>query len=167
MLDIQDELYSDDDLDGSFDLDKLRATFLESDWASRTIWRAEYPVETHVAGVNIRGRIDAVFRRTEQVTNADGTLQEQEHWDLVDWKTGRKPSAHAMRHKRIQLALYRLAFAKIQGIDPERVHAAFYYVGSDQTVWDTDIAGGLQNEQQLERIISRAGWGEELPGRPR
>ena len=167
MLDLQDELYSDDDLDGSFDLEKLRATFLESEWASRTIWRAEYPVETHVAGVNIRGRIDAVFRRTEQVTNADGTLQEQEHWDLVDWKTGRKPSAHAMRHKRIQLALYRLAFAKIQGIDPERVHAAFYYVGSDQTVWDTDIAGGLQNEQQLERIISRAGWGEELPGRPR
>jgi len=25
----------------------------------------------------------------------------------------------------------------------------------------------LQSEQQLERIISRAGWGEELPGRSR
>ncbi len=153
MLDLDDELYTDDETDTTLSLDALRKTFLASEWANRTIWRAEYPVETHVAGVSVRGRIDAVFRTVERTEQG-----QRERWELVDWKTGRKPTAKQMRYKRIQLALYRLAFAKIQGVDPADVRAAFYYVGSDQTVWDSDIAGGLQSEAQLERIITRWDW---------
>ena len=153
MLDLDDELYADDETDTTLSLDALRKTFLASEWANRTIWRAEYPVETHVAGVSVRGRIDAVFRTVERTEQG-----QRERWELVDWKTGRKPTAKQMRYKRIQLALYRLAFAKIQGVDPADVRAAFYYVGSDQTVWDSDIAGGLQSEAQLERIITRWDW---------
>lgn len=156
MLDLGDEFYADDDADAGLSLDVLRQRFLASEWASRTMWRAEYPVETHVAGVSVRGRIDAVFRTVESV---DGVPVER--WELVDWKTGRKPNARQMRYKRIQLALYRLAFAKIQGVDPATVRAAFYYVGSDQTVWDTDIADGLPSEQQLQRIITRQRWVDE------
>ena len=106
-----------------------------------------------MAGVSVRGRIDAVFRTVERTEQG-----QRERWELVDWKTGRKPTAKQMRYKRIQLALYRLAFAKIQDVDPADVRAAFYYVGSDQTVWDSDIAGGLQSEAQLERIITRWDW---------
>ncbi|MDO5751299.1 MAG: PD-(D/E)XK nuclease family protein, partial [Rothia sp. (in: high G+C Gram-positive bacteria)] len=141
------------DSEAGVDMAKLRETFLASPWAQRSIWRAEYPVETHVAGVSVRGRIDAVFRTVERTEQG-----QRERWELVDWKTGRKPTAKQMRYKRIQLALYRLAFAKIQGVDPADVRAAFYYVGSDQTVWDSDIAGGLQSEAQLERIITRWDW---------
>ncbi|MDO5751073.1 MAG: ATP-dependent DNA helicase [Rothia sp. (in: high G+C Gram-positive bacteria)] len=156
MLDIDEELYEDDDSDFSSTIEELRESFLASQWAHRTMWAAEYPVETHLAGTSIRGRIDAVFR-TETVDEQGNPLT---LWELVDWKTGRVPSKSAMRSKRIQLAVYKIAFARVMGVDPDTIRTAFHYVGPNTTIWDSDIQGGIPSASELERLITKHKWSE-------
>ena len=51
--------------------------------------------------------------------------------------------------RALQLAAYRLAFARLRGLDPEQVDAAFYYAGSGETVWPD-----LPDEAELVRLLS-------------
>ncbi len=81
MLDLGEAAGSDDHIDEAYGLDSMVETFRQSEWAHRAPAHVEVPVETRIGDVVVRGRIDAVFR------DADGG------WDLVDWKTGRRPSA--------------------------------------------------------------------------
>ena len=119
-------------------LEELRATFLASEWSGRTPVAIEADVEVTIAGIALRCRIDAVF------TEGDGHV-------VVDWKTGRPPTDPAERAAReVQLAAYRLAWAQARGIDPDRVGAAFYYVGSGQTVRPAVLAG----EAELARLLT-------------
>jgi DNA helicase-2/ATP-dependent DNA helicase PcrA len=88
----------------------------------------------------VRGRIDAVYRDTE------GGL------DLVEWKTGRRPAAGQLKVKAVQLAVYRLAWARLKGVPLESVRAAFYYVGENQVVRPHDLG----TAEQLEHIVTAA-----------
>ncbi len=131
---------SDAHIDEAYDLDSMAKTFEASEWASRTPAAIEVPVETTVDKVVVRGRIDAVFQ------DADGG------WDLVDWKTGRVPTGKELEVRSVQLAVYRLAWARLKGIPIDRVRAAFYYVGEDQTVRLHNLA----DQSALEAILTSA-----------
>ena len=50
----------------------------------------------------------------------------------------------------IQLAMYRLAYAKLTGIPIEKISGAFHYVGHNETVRPAD----LLSAQELEEIIT-------------
>ena len=77
-----------------------------------------------------RSRIDAVF--PEDPEHAGGA---QDAVVVVDWKTGKAPrDAEAKRTREVQLAVYRLAWSRWTGLPIEKVNAAFYYLGSDETV---------------------------------
>ncbi|WP_240644129.1 ATP-dependent DNA helicase [Antribacter gilvus] len=142
LLDIDDlPSAEDDDLVPDTDLEKLKETFEGSPWASRTPIAVEADVETPVAGVMLRSRMDAVFADPER--GPDAVV-------VVDWKTGREPLDPVARAAReVQLAVYRLAWARWKGIPVERVSAAFYYVGSDTTVRPER----LLTEEELEALI--------------
>ena len=89
----------------------------------------EVPFETLVAGRTVRGRIDAVF--------ADPVSGD---YDVVDWKTGQPPDSPAdLRAASVQLAAYRVAWARLAGVPLERVRAGFYYVRHDQTMRPADL----------------------------
>ena len=103
MLDLGEAAGADDHIDEAYGLDSMVETFRQSEWAHRAPAHVEVPVETRIGDVVVRGRIDAVFR------DADGG------WDLVDWKTGRRPSAAQLKVKAVQLAVYRLAWARLKG----------------------------------------------------
>lgn len=111
------------------DLDALRTSFEASEWAARQPHEVEVPFDTVIGGVVVRGRIDAVFREA-----GGGDLL----WTVVDWKTGAKPTGAAADAAAIQLAAYRLAWADLQGIEPDQVAAAFHYVRSGDTVRITE-----------------------------
>jgi DNA helicase-2/ATP-dependent DNA helicase PcrA len=64
----------------------------------------------------VRGRIDAVYR------NDDGS------YEVLDYKTGSRPTGAAAEHAAIQLACYRLAWADIAQVPADRVTAAFLCV---------------------------------------
>lgn len=129
---------ADDFVDQGYDLPALAETFRASEWGTRQPWAVEYPIETPIGGVTVRGRIDAVFQEP------DG------QWELVDWKSGRAPGPKDLAERSVQLAVYRLAFSRLMQVDLEKISAAFYFVGSDRTVRPHDLA----DEQQLEAIIT-------------
>src|SRR5699024_199153 len=117
--------WSDQDLAG------LCQSFAEGRFGERTPYRLEAPFEYRLAGRVIRGRSDAVYR--EQ--HADG-----ERWLVVDWKT----SAHT-RADPLQLAIYRLAWAEVAGVEPETVRAGFFYVRRDEL----DVLDDLPDAEAL------------------
>lgn len=140
MLDLGEAPGSDDHIDAAYDLDAMVATFRASPWADRAPAFVEVPVETRVGDVVVRGRIDAVFQ------DADGG------WDLVDWKTGRRPSAAQLGTRSVQLAVYRLAWARLKGVPLESVRAAFFYVADNEVVRPHDLGTAAA----LEGIVSAA-----------
>ncbi|WP_459385293.1 ATP-dependent helicase [Arthrobacter humicola] len=140
MLDLGEAAGADDHIDEAYGLDSMVETFRQSEWAHRAPAHVEVPVETRIGDVVVRGRIDAVFR------DADG------RWDLVDWKTGRRPSAAQLKVKAVQLALYRLAWARLKGVPLEDVRAAFYYVADNQVVRPHDLGSA----EKLEEIVAAA-----------
>ncbi|WP_285240790.1 ATP-dependent DNA helicase [Pseudarthrobacter sp. MEB009] len=140
MLDLREAPGADDHIDAAYDLDAMVATFKASPWAERSPAFVEVPVETRVGDVVVRGRIDAVFQ------DADG------RWDLVDWKTGRRPSGAHLRTRAVQLAVYRLAWARLKGVPLDDVRAAFFYVADNNVVRPHDLA----TSRELEELVQAA-----------
>lgn len=131
-----------DDLDLSEDApdtgaESMKSRFLASEWATRQPIAVEVAVTTTLAGLTIRGRIDAVFSRP------DGGLT------VVDWKTGRPPSSAADQdRKAMQLAVYRVAYARLVGRDLEEVDTAFFYASTGETVRPKNLSA-----EHLEAIV--------------
>jgi DNA helicase-2/ATP-dependent DNA helicase PcrA len=115
-------------------LTELQDAFLTSAWADRRPVEIEVPFETVVAGVGVRGRMDAVY------VDPDGGFT------VVDWKTGTLPDETRMPALAVQLAAYRLAWAALAGCAPEQVRAAFHFVRHDVTLRPVDLldAAGLR-----------------------
>jgi DNA helicase-2/ATP-dependent DNA helicase PcrA len=117
-----------DDPDAA-DLAELRELFEAGGWGDRWPVEVEVPFETRIAGRVIGGRIDAVF--------GDGA---GEGYDVVDWKTGEPPGTdEEFRAAAVQLAAYRVAWARLSGAPVELVRAAFYYVRHDLTLRPADL----------------------------
>ncbi|GAA1413573.1 putative ATP-dependent DNA helicase [Glutamicibacter uratoxydans] len=141
MLDLGDIMEpADSYLDEALDLESMKEAFLASEWANLQPAYVEVPLETRVGPVAVRGRIDAVFQLE------DGT------WLMLDWKTGRVPSGKDLKSKLVQLAVYRLGWSRLHGIDLEKIKAAFYYVAAGITIH----AQHLSSEQELEEMITEA-----------
>lgn len=145
-------LFDEDELPGAADatltdpvLTTLKQRFLASRWADRTPVSVEGSYSVTLAGRLFEGRIDAVFH------DGDDPLT---GWTVVDWKTGRKPAGRDLADASLQLAVYRLAWAKLlsarygRPVDPSDVRAAFHYVVSNET-WEP---GTLPSAEDL------AGW---------
>jgi DNA helicase-2/ATP-dependent DNA helicase PcrA len=109
------------------ELAELQARFLASEWAARRPEAVEVAVETPLGDLALRGRIDAVFRR------------EDGGWDVVDWKTGSPPAPRDAASRAVQLAVYRLAWARLHAVALDRVSAAFFYAATGDTVRPVDL----------------------------
>ncbi|MEU5782890.1 ATP-dependent helicase [Micromonospora lupini] len=130
-----DRLLDLDELPGAADADaapdealvELQERFLASEWADRVPVEVEVPFATVIAGVVVRGRMDAVFARPGG------------RFDVVDWKTGAQPTGPAADVAAVQLAVYRLAWAELAGVPVDLVGAAFHYVRHGVTVRPADL----------------------------
>ncbi len=112
---LDEPLVSDDELD------ELKAGFWRSPFGDRVPYAVEVPFALIVGGRVIRGRIDAVYR------TGDG-------WEVIDWKTNLKKDAD-----QLQLAIYRIAWAQLQGIGVAQVRGAFVYVRHGEAVYYNDL----------------------------
>ncbi|MFI5889246.1 UvrD-helicase domain-containing protein [Actinoplanes sp. NPDC051513] len=128
LIDI-DELpgAADDDAAADEELAALQEAFLTGEWADRTPIEVEVPFATSVAGVVVRGRMDAVFAESGN------------RYDVIDWKTGRRPSGPEAEAAAVQLAAYRIAWASLAGVPVNRVRAGFHYVREQVTVRPADL----------------------------
>jgi DNA helicase-2/ATP-dependent DNA helicase PcrA len=143
IVDVDELPGSADDDAGDGDLDGLRRAFAASEWATRTPLEVETSVETVVDGVAVRGRIDAVFEEVDE----DG----RPVWTVVDWKTGRPATGARAEARALQLGVYRLAWARVRGVEPERVRAAFFHAATGETLWP-DLPGA----EELSRVLGAA-----------
>jgi DNA helicase-2/ATP-dependent DNA helicase PcrA len=151
LLDV-DDLPGADEPDVATDLalDDLRRRFEELPWAALTPVAVEQDVETPIAGVMVRSRMDAVFPDPDAPAPAAG---DPPAVVVVDWKTGREPTDATDRAQReVQLAAYRLAWARWTGLPVEKVSAAFVYVASGTTVRPAT----LLDEAGLEDLVRGA-----------
>ena len=114
-------------------LEDLKTKWLASDWAKLQPHAVEVPFETVIAGILVRGRIDAVYKTDKG-------------FEVIDWKTGSKELGESAA---VQLAVYRLAWAKLQAVAVESVSAAFHYVPIDKT----DRRADLLTEEQLVGLL--------------
>ena len=130
-----DDSYLDyfDPIEEDGKLEDLKKSWLASEFAQRKPAAIEVPFESVIAGVLVRGRIDAVYE------TPDG-------FEVVDWKTGSKQLGASAA---IQLAMYRLAWARLKSIDVSKVSAAFHYVPTSVT----DKRADLLDEAALVGLI--------------
>jgi DNA helicase-2/ATP-dependent DNA helicase PcrA len=119
-------------------LERFKATFERSPWASLAPEEVEIEIH-HVLGNQVFiCKLDAVYRTPTG-------------FQVVDWKTGKAPKDAAdLELKQTQLALYRLAYARWKGIDPDTVDAVFYFVADDTIV----APERLYSEEDLVRAWS-------------
>jgi DNA helicase-2/ATP-dependent DNA helicase PcrA len=113
----------DADIESDAELHEVIARFQAGPYADLTPVAIEAPFSLVLAGHQVVGQIDAVFRTPEG-------------YEVIDWKTNRKAEADPL-----QLAVYRLAWAELMGIDPARVSAAFYYVRRGEVLRFKDLPG--------------------------
>ena len=137
LLDVDELPGAADESADDADFAELRRAFEASPWAERTPYEVEVPFDMTIGPVLVRGRMDAVFG------DADGG------WTVVDWKTGTRPGGADADAAAVQLAAYRLAWARLQGIEDARVgevRAAFHYVRSGETIGPADLldAAGMR-----------------------
>ena len=117
--------------------------FEASAWGSRAPVEVEREIHLPFDGQIVICKIDAVY-------------QNGDRFEVVDWKTGKAPrDAEDLERKQLQLALYRLAYARWKGIDPDLIDAVFYFVATDEVVRPQRIF----SEQEL-----LARWRESLSG---
>ncbi|GGK45343.1 ATP-dependent helicase [Nocardia camponoti] len=127
------------------ELAAMQSAFRRSPWAHRNPIDVEVPFETSIAGTVIRGRIDAVF------------AEPGGGWIVVDWKTGAEPGPADVAAVAMQLAVYRVAWARLMAARTgetedtvlQRVSAAFHYVRTGRTIAPTNLAGPAE----LARLI--------------
>ncbi|MEV0805907.1 ATP-dependent DNA helicase [Micromonospora sp. NPDC050200] len=156
-----DRLLDVDELPGAADADaapdealaELQERFLASEWAERVPVEVEVPFATLIAGVVVRGRMDAVFARPGG------------RYDVVDWKTGRQPTGREAEVAAVQLAVYRLAWAELAGVQVDRVGAAFHYVREGVTVRPADLLDG-DGLTALIAGVPEVLEGDGAPGNP-
>jgi DNA helicase-2/ATP-dependent DNA helicase PcrA len=128
LLDL-DELpgAADEEAAADEELVALQEAFLASEWAERTPVEVEVPFAATVAGVVVRGRMDAVF------ADPGG------RFDVIDWKTGQRPPAGIAAAATVQLAAYRIAWAALAGVPVNHVRAGFHHVREGVTVRPPDL----------------------------
>jgi DNA helicase-2/ATP-dependent DNA helicase PcrA len=102
-------------------VDRLRQAFLASRFADRTPLYTERPFLLRFGAFTVGGRIDAVFGEP------DGP------WEVVDWKTGRRPDADDPV-AGLQLDVYGLACAEIWGKRADELTLTYLYLASGDEV---------------------------------
>ncbi len=118
-------------------LRELQDKWLASKWAQRNPIAVEEGFETVINGIVLRGRIDAIY-------------QDGDHFEVVDWKTGRVKEGEDLEVASIQLAMYRLAYSMLHNIPIENIRAAFHYVADDRTIYREN----LSTEEEIATLIA-------------
>jgi DNA helicase-2/ATP-dependent DNA helicase PcrA len=110
---------SEEPVNEALDINELKAIFEQSRFASMTPVDVECEIQVTVRENTFICKIDAVFKT-------------ETGYEIVDWKTGVSPKTDKeIAEKALQLALYRMAYAKFHNIDPDQIEVCLYYVNED------------------------------------
>jgi DNA helicase-2/ATP-dependent DNA helicase PcrA len=121
-LDDAPDLTSEELADQPGKIDRLRQAFLASRFAGKVPLFAERAFLLRMEGFAVSGRIDAVFGESVEAP-----------WEIVDWKTGRRPDADDPL-AGLQLDLYGLACIEVWGKRAEDLTLTYLYLAGGEEV---------------------------------
>jgi DNA helicase-2/ATP-dependent DNA helicase PcrA len=111
---------ADDLADRGVSMDALKQHYLASAYADRTPLFVERSFLLAFGRFTVSGRIDAIYER------------EDGGWEIVDWKTGKRPADDTL--SQMQLDLYALACMEVWGKRREELRATYFYLQSGEPV---------------------------------
>lgn len=117
---------------------KLGVNFAKSRFASLEPVMVEKGIEFAVGGSVVVCKLDAVYEISGE-------------YQVVDWKSGSKPTGEELRARAIQLALYRIALSKLLNLPPERIRASFFYAATGEE-YEPELPGELEIAKRLEEF---------------
>lgn len=135
-----DELLDIEDDTPDADLREMCRAFAAGRFGEVVPAACEFPFSLLVGTEVVRGRIDAVYGPGPVTPDNYDAM-------VVDWKTGSSPP------DPLQLALYRLAWAELHGLEPDRVAAGFYHVRTDRL----DLVRDLPDRDGIEALVRGLG----------
>lgn len=111
-------------------IEKLDANFAESRWAGQEPIQAEIEIQMAIENNIFVCKLDAVFASKDSRFDVE----------IVDWKTGKPPKdEEELANRSLQLALYRMAYARLFNISPERISCSLYFVLDNKEVQVTEL----------------------------
>lgn len=133
--------------------------FMSSDFAQYPVLAVEKSIDYAIADYPVRCVLDAVFDTRSLEGCAPVTI--------VDWKTGRQPDSESFESRRLQLAIYRYAWAHAHAISVEDIDAFFYYLGEDDPSRRLLRAPALSYQELEEKIRAAIKQGKLNVGKSR
>jgi PD-(D/E)XK nuclease superfamily len=134
-------------------VERLRDSFLASRFADVAPLYAERAFLLRLGEFTVGGRIDAIFGEP------DGP------WEIVDWKTGRKPTADDPT-LGLQLDVYGLAAVEIWGKAPSDLTLTYLYLASgDEVTKPMDDPALVRSRVETSLTAIRDGTFDPTPGR--
>jgi DNA helicase-2/ATP-dependent DNA helicase PcrA len=133
--------------------ERLKERFLSSRFAGRTPLFTERAFLLRMGEHTVAGRIDAIFGE-----DFDGP------WEVVDWKTGRKPEGDPFAP--LQLDVYGLACLEIWRKRPEDLTLTYVYLASGEEV-SHPMGDPAEVRERLLGTLAAIGEGafDPIPGR--
>ncbi len=140
-LDVQVEIV--DDGNPALDIENLKEIFEASRFASMTPADIECEIQVTLGTNTFICKIDAVF-------------ETEEGFEIVDWKTGVPPKTpEDIAEKALQLALYRMAYAKFKGIDADKIKVCLYYVNDNLEIRPEEVKSEGELVELWNSVLSR------------
>ena len=108
-----------DDQNPVLNIEDLKEIFEQSRFATMQPADIECEIQVTIKSNTFICKIDAVFAT-------------ETGFEIVDWKTGVAPKTpEEIGEKALQIALYRMAYSKFHGIDPNKIEVCLYYVNEN------------------------------------
>ncbi len=134
-------------------VDRLRESYLGSRFSSMSPLYAERAFLLRLGEFTVGGRIDAIFGEP------DGP------WEIVDWKTGRRPTADDPT-LGLQLDVYGLAAVEIWGKAPSDLTLTYLYLASgDEVTKPMDDPALVRSRVEASLAAIGDGAFDPTPGR--
>lgn len=129
-------------------LQRWQRNLMGSRWRNRNVEALEREYVIEVFGLRVVAKIDAIFRGS--FDNTDIADESGRFFTIVDWKTGRKPTAaRDVLNAQLQLELYRIAFMRNEQVPLDHIEACLYYVDRPQEPDRIIRADDLRTEEEV------------------
>ena len=94
---------------------------------------------------SIEGEIQVTIKGNTFICKLDAVFETETGYEIVDWKTGKPPVGEKeIAERALQLALYRMAFSKLHGVEPSKIEVCLYYVSEDLEIKPEEVPSEVE-----------------------
>jgi len=124
-------------------VEELREIFENSRFAKMTPHSIESEIQVTIKGNTFICKLDAVFKT-------------ENGFEIVDWKTGKPPvGVKEIAERSLQLALYRMAFARLHRVDVSQIEVCLYYVADDLEIKPEQVPSEAELIQLWDSVLEK------------